>query len=151
MALNLGTVGQANGLSQSSGPFQLISSQVNGSVLGSLSGVTIGEDGIVTSLFTNGTSRPIYKLPIATFRNPDGLASRTGNAWNQSDVSGPYTLKDAGTQGAGKVSAGALESSTVDLAQEFSNMIITQRAYSASGKIITTADEMLDELIRLKR
>ena len=151
IALNLGTLSQANGMSQSAGPYQLISSQVNGAVLGSLSGVSIGEDGIVSSLFTNGTSRPIYKLAVATFRNPDGLVSRSGNAWNQSDGSGNYTLKDAGTQGAGRVSSGALEASTVDLAQEFSNMIVTQRAYSASGKIITTADEMLDELIRLKR
>jgi flagellar hook protein FlgE len=151
IALDLGTVNQADGLSQSAGAYQLISSQVDGAVLGSLSGVTISEDGIVSSLFTNGTSRPIYKLAVATFRNADGLTSRSGNAWTQSDASGNYTLKDAGTQGAGKVSSGALEASTVDLAQEFSNMIVTQRAYSASGKIITTADEMLDELIRLKR
>jgi flagellar hook protein FlgE len=151
LTLNLGTIGQTNGLSQSAGAYQLISSTVDGAVLGSLAGVSISDAGIVTALFDNGTSRAIYKLAIATFRNPDGLDSRTGNAWVQSNESGAYTLKDAGTQGAGVVAPGSLESSTVDLAEEFTNMIVTQRAYSAAGKIITTADEMLDELIRLKR
>jgi flagellar hook protein FlgE len=66
-------------------------------------------------------------------------------------ASGEFSLKEAGTGGSGVVRSASLESSTVDLALEFSNMIITQRAYSASSKIITTADEMLDELIRMKR
>jgi flagellar hook protein FlgE len=136
---------------QAASPSRLISSNVNGSILGALSGVQIGKDGIVSALFDNGTSVAIYKVPVATFLNPDGLASQNGNAWLATTDSGPFSLLDAGKQGAGAIAPGSLESSTVDLAQEFSNMIITQRAYSASGKIITTADEMLDELIRLKR
>jgi flagellar hook protein FlgE len=151
MTLDFGTAGQTDGLTQSSGGYQLISSTVDGAVLGNLSGVDIGEDGIITALFDNGTRRPIYRLPVATFRNPNGLDSKTGNAWLATDTSGPYTLKEPNTQGAGKIAPNTLESSTVDLAEEFTNMIITQRAYSASGKIITTADEMLEELIRLKR
>jgi flagellar hook protein FlgE len=136
---------------QADSPSRLISSNVNGTILGSFEGVSVGEDGIVTALFDNGTTRPIYKLPLATFRNPNGLNNQDGNAWIETQTSGAVSLLDAGTQGAGRLSSGALESSTVDLAEEFSNMIITQRAYSAAGKIITTADEMLDELIRLKR
>ncbi len=136
---------------QAASPSRLISANVNGSIIGALAGVQVTKDGLVNALFDNGTARNIYKLNIATFRNPDGLVTQQGNAWLASDASGPFSLLDAGKQGAGTVNSGALESSTVDLAQEFSNMIITQRAYTASGKIITTADEMLDELIRLKR
>lgn len=136
---------------QAASASRLISSEVDGAVLGAYAGVSIDENGIVYSLFDNGQSRAIYKLPVATFPNPDGLTNYNGNTWLEDVNSGPYSLLTAGTQGAGKVSSGALESSTVDLAEEFTNMIITQRAYSAAGKIITTADEMLDELIRLKR
>jgi flagellar hook protein FlgE len=136
---------------QAASPSRLISSTVDGAILGSLAGVQISRDGIVSALFDNGKSTPIYKIPIANFRNPNGMVSQNGNTFLATDESGPFTLLDAGKQGAGFVAAGSLESSTVDLAQEFSNMIVTQRAYSASGKIITTADEMLDELIRLKR
>jgi flagellar hook protein FlgE len=136
---------------QADSPSRLISSNVDGSILGAFEGVTVGEDGIVTALFDNGTARPIYKLPLATFRNPNGLSNQSGNTWTETDTSGVVSLLDAGTQGAGRLVSGALESSTVDLAEEFANMIITQRANSASGKIITTTDEMLDELIRLKR
>jgi flagellar hook protein FlgE len=130
---------------------RLVLSNVNGTALATLTGVTISADGIVNALFDNGTSRPIYKIPLAMFANPNGLTNEDGNAWTENAESGPASLADALTQGAGKVVGGSLESSTVDLAEEFSNMIITQRAYSASGKIITTADEMLEELVRLKR
>lgn len=136
---------------QADGPSRLISSNVNGAILGAFEGLSIDHEGIVTALFDNGTSRAIYKLPLATFRNPNGLSNQSGNAWIETDTSGVVSLLDASTQGAGRISSGSLESSTVDLAEEFANMIITQRAYSAAGKIITTADEMLDELIRLKR
>ena len=77
------------------------------------------------------------------------MSALTGNAWIETDYSGQALLKQAKTNGAGTISANSLEQSTVDLATEFSNMIITQRAYSAATKIITTADEMLDELTRL--
>ena len=77
------------------------------------------------------------------------MTAISGNAWIETDYSGQALLKQANTHGAGTVAANALEQSTVDLATEFSNMIVTQRAYSASTKIITTADEMLDELTRM--
>ena len=115
----------------------------------SYSGVQIDESGVVTALFDNGETRPIAILPLATFANPNGMEALTGNAWIETDSSGQALLKRAGTNGAGEISSNALESSTVDLATEFSNMIVTQRAYSAATKIITTADEMLDELTRM--
>ena len=86
---------------------------------------------------------------MATFANPNGMDALTGNAWLETDSSGQALLKQAGTNGAGEISGSSLEQSTVDLATEFSNMIVTQRAYSAATKIITTADEMLDELTRM--
>ena len=82
-------------------------------------------------------------------RPPRGLKS--GTIFSQSGNSGGFVLRDAGTSNAGKIAPSSLEASTSDLAEEFTNMIITQRAYSAATRVITTADEMLDELIRIKR
>jgi len=149
--LGIGTNGQTNGLTQFDGTSQLISSNVNGTVFGAFTGVRIDEAGVVTGLFDNGTTRDLYKLPVAIFSNPDGLSNVTGNAYALNTASGDVSLLEAGLGGAGKVSPSTLEASTVDLGQEFTNMITTQRAYSAAGKIITTADQMLDELISLKR
>ena len=93
----------------------------------------------------------IYKLPVATFPAPNGLDAQSGTVFQQSEDSGDYFLRSAGEANAGTIAPSSLEASTSDLANEFTNMIITQRAYAASTKIITTADEMLDELIRVKR
>ena len=90
-------------------------------------------------------------MPIAIFSNPNGLQSRDGNAYVQTAFSGDVLLNQAENGGAGNVVSSALESSTVDLAEEFTKMITTQRAYSASAKIITTADDMLEDLIRILR
>src|SRR3546814_21103248 len=103
------------------------------------------------ALFDNGQGKDIYQLPLGMFRNPNGLEGKTGNVYLETDRSGNFQLNLAGNGGAGDIAPGALEASTVDLAEEFTKMIITQRAYSANTKVITTADEMLDELIRIKR
>ena len=123
----------------------------DGAGFGQFSGVTIGEDGLVTALFENGDIRPVFKIPVATFPNPAGLGANTGNVFTQTDFSGLFFLRTAGTGGAGKVQNSVLEASTVDIAKEFTQMITTQRAFSASAKILTTADEMLDDLVRIKR
>lgn len=129
----------------------LDSSSSDGSATGELSDLQIDSEGFVTAIFSSGLTKKIYQIPIATFVNPDDLSPTVGGNYRVTGESGPVTLKMAGISGAGKIKSGALEASTVDLALEFSNMILTQRAYSASSKIITTADEMLDELIRMKR
>ncbi len=151
LTIDYGTDGKTDGFTQFDAPSQLISSDVNGAVFGTLRGVEVNEDGVMTAIFDNGTRQDIYKLPIATFPNANGLGNKSGNAYIQTSQSGDFTLNEAGIGGAGKIAPSALEASTVDLAEEFADMIITQRAYSASGKVITTADQMLDELIRLKR
>lgn len=147
--LNMGNVGTNDGLTNLSGKFTTNYIKQDGAKFGSYAGVSIDSSGVVTALFDNGETRPIAILPLATFANPNGMESLTGNAWIETDASGQALLTRAGTSGAGEIASEAIELSNVDLATEFSNMIITQRAYSAATKIITTADEMLDELTRL--
>ena len=151
LALDIGGVGSQSGLTQYDTPSVLATSQVNGTSFGALSAVEVDEDGFVTALFNNGLSKKIYQIPIATFADVNGLIPEAGGSYRAGPDAGILNMKNAGDSGAGVVKARSLESSTVDLAEEFSNLIVTQRAYSASSKIITTADEMLDELIRLKR
>jgi flagellar hook protein FlgE len=151
VAVNMGTQNTADGLTQYANDFTTYFINQNGVRFGTFSGVTIDKDGIVTALFDNGETTAIYKLPLATFSNPNGLSAVSGNLYRESDTSGQVLLNEANTGNAGGVSPNSLESANVDIATEFTNMIITQRAYSASAKIITTADDMIDELIRIKR
>ncbi len=90
-------------------------------------------------------------IPVATMVNPNGMDSLSGNVWIETDFSGQPTVREAGSAGSGSVQQSALEASTVDLGEEFTSMITTQRAYSAAAKIISTSDEMLEELLRVKR
>lgn len=150
MELDFGTLGEADGMTQFGASFTPVFIQQNGSRFGTFAGVTISTDGLVTALFDNGEIRTIFKLPVATFVNPNALEAHTGNIWNATEASGDYTLRVADTGPAGQTIQGALESSTVDIGEEFTKMIVVQRAYSASTKIIRTADEMLDELTRIK-
>ena len=138
-------------MTQSDAASTLYSATPNGALFGALTGVRVDGDGKVIAKFDNGVKKPIYQLPIATFLNPDGLAPLNGNAYNASVESGDVSLKVANQGGAGAVQSSALEQSTVDLAKEFSDMIVIQRAYSAASKIITMADQMLDELTNMKR
>ena len=149
--LDMGGPGSPGGLTNYDSPSQLGTSQVDGTPFGSLASVDVDDDGFVTAIFTNGLTRRIYQVPLATFGNVDGLIPEHGGVYRLGPGAGALSMRGAGIGGAGNIKARALESSTVDLAEEFSNLIMTQRAYSASSKIITTADEMLDELIRLKR
>jgi len=151
VTLNFGTQNKADGLSQFDGPSQLKGSSVDGALFGELSTIQVDSLGFVTALFENGVTQKIYKLPVAMFKNPNGLSAKTGNAYISTDASGTFNLQVAGVGGSGQVAPSTLEASTVDIAKEFTNMILAQRAFSASSRIITTADDMLDELIRLKR
>jgi flagellar hook protein FlgE len=151
VAINLGTINTAAGVTQFAGNFALSSIDQNGVTFGGFVGVNIAEDGKVTAVFDNGEQLAIFQLPLSLFANPNGLESVTGNAYRQTDKSGDILLQQAKSGGSGSVASSALESSTVDLADEFTKMITTQRAYSAAAKIITTADEMLEELIRIRR
>lgn len=151
ISLNFGTPGSAVGLTQFDSASTLISSGVNGALFGGLTGVSVDEEGVLSALFDNGVQRKVFKLPIAVFQNPNGMNQVNGNAFIRTDNSGDVTLLEAIVGGAGSISSESLEASTVDLAKEFTDLITVQRAYSASTKIITTADQMLEEMIRIKR
>ena len=151
ITLDLGTVAEANGFTQFGAEFTPGFITQNGSQFGTLAGITIDVSGLMTALFDNGETRPIFKIPLATFVNVNGLNARSGNVWNQTQASGDNTLREANNGVAGSIEQAALESSTVDIGEEFTRMIVVQRAYSAATKIISTADEMLEELVRIKR
>ncbi len=123
----------------------------NGAGVGNIVAVEVDEDGIVSAIYDNSQIRKVAKIGIATFPNPDGLQQVSGNAYRASLEAGVMLVKEAGVGGAGKISPSSLEASTVDLSAEFTGLIQTQKAYSASSKIITTADQMLEELINIKR
>ncbi|MGB0553420.1 MAG: flagellar hook protein FlgE [Alphaproteobacteria bacterium] len=151
VALDFGTPSQADGFTQFQGNFTPNFIEQNGKQFGSLSAVNIDDAGITTALFDNGETRDIFQVPVVTFNNPNGLQERTGNVYVETTDSGPAVALEPGRGGAGSIAPSALEQSTVDLADEFTRMIVTQRAFSASTRIITTADEMLEELTRIVR
>lgn len=137
-------------INQYSSNYDVAYTKQNGSELGLRTGISIDKDGYVVARFSNGETSKLYKLAIATFANVNGLIPKSGNTYQESTDSGEYNLREAGNGSAGVVEGGTLEASNVDLADEFSRMIITQRAYSAGTKVITTSDQMLEELLRLR-
>lgn len=152
IALFLGNYNSPNeAMQQKAGAYQLNKVAQNGNKFGNFAGLTIGDDGVATARFDNGVTIPIFMIPLATFVNPNGMNSQTGNVFQETSQSGLPTLRESGNGTAGVVSGTSLEASTVDLGEEFTTMITTQRAYSAASKIITTADQMLDELVNIKR
>ena len=150
VTINLGAVGGTSGLAQFDSASTLNGSSPDGSPFGNVTGVQVARDGTVTAQFSNGLLQDVYKIPIATFTNADGLSQVNGNAYVATKASGAASVNLASTGGAGAIASKSLEASTVDLASEFTNLITTQRAYSASARIITTANEMLQELERLR-
>ena len=151
ITFDLGAVDETNGLTQFASPTNVVFVQQNGAEVGELNGVSINDEGYVVASFTNGQERKLYQLPLATFANPAGLGPRSGNVFAQTDQSGEFNLRVAGRGGAGVLAPSALEAANVDLAEEFTKMIITQRAYSANSRVITTTNSMLEELIQISR
>jgi len=145
VSVNFGTVGTSSGVTQYD-TASTLASTVDGSAFGTATGVTIGKDGTVTAQFSNGLSQAVYKIPLATFTNEDGLGQVSGNAYVATQASGAANVNSADAGATGSIASNSLEGSTVDLATEFTNLITTQRAYAASAQIITTADQMLTTL-----
>jgi flagellar hook protein FlgE len=127
-------------------------SSVDGYASGTLEDFSIGADGIIMGVYSNGKQQPLGMVALAKFDNPAGLSKLGSNNYVATANSGDFVNGVmAGDDGSGMLSAGSLEMSNVDLSYEFSQMIITQRGYQANSRIITTADEMLQELVNLKR
>lgn len=156
ISFDIGTPGTADGLTQFSSDdgapdIQLYGIEQDGARYGQMSSVEIDDDGRVTANFDNGETTEIYEIPLATFPNANGLQKHSGNVYSATTESGAYLLSEAGEAGAGTIAASALEASTVDIADEFTRMIVAQEAYSAASRVITTSDEMMDELINMVR
>jgi flagellar hook protein FlgE len=141
----------AGGLTQYNSQSVVQSVNTNGTAFGNLTNIEVDDKGYVSAIFDNGVTRRIAQVAVATFSNPNGLKGVNGNAYRVTNESGTYSLKTPGGGGAGSIAPSTLEASTVDLSTEFTGLITTQRAYSASSKIITTADQMLEELLSIKR
>jgi flagellar hook protein FlgE len=123
----------------------------DGAPMGVMTSYAIGENGVVTGLFTNGLSENIGQICITKFANPNGLLRDAANLFSAAQNSGLAQDGVAAGSGRGYVRAGALESSNVDIAKEFTDMIVTQRGFQANARTITTSDQMLQELINLTR
>ncbi|MCP1501887.1 flagellar hook protein FlgE [Curtobacterium herbarum] len=127
-----------------------ISSQ-NGHEAGSLKSYSISKDGTVMGTFSNGASLAVGRIALATFANPAGLEKTGASGYRATANSGAATVGVPGSAGVGSLAAGTLEMSNVDLSQEFTNLIVAQRGFQANARIITTSDEVLQELTNLKR
>lgn len=125
--------------------------QQDGYTMGYLESFKIDQSGVITGVYTNGTNRALGQVALASFTNPGGLEKAGENTYVVSNNSGAPKVGEVGVAGKGKIIAGALEMSNVDLAEQFTDMIVTQRGFQASSRTITTADQMLQELLSLKR
>ena len=153
--LNLGRFGSSNGLTQfSSGSesgLSVNSFDQDGIPLGSFSSVTTQRNGDVRINYDNGLSRVVARVPVTVFKDPDKLQHLDGQAFLRTTESGEARVVEAGEDGAGALSTNAIERSNVDIASEFSKLILAQRAYSANTKIVTTVDELLQETLNMRR
>jgi flagellar hook protein FlgE len=138
-------------VTQFGAPSGVIDRTVNGFASGTLERITVDPQGRVMAQFTNGESRALAQVVLNRFINPDGLVKSGDNLFIESVESGQPLSGAPTTNGLGKVVSGAVEQSNVDLGKEFVDMIITQRAFQANSRAITTSDEMLQELVNLKR
>jgi flagellar hook protein FlgE len=122
-----------------------------GSAQGTLESFSLGNDGSITGVYSNGLRQVIGQLALANFANPSGLTKAGNSSYVVGDNSGTARIGVAGTGGRGSLAAGALEMSNVDLAQEFTGLIIAQRGFQANSKVITTSDQILQDLVQMKQ
>lgn len=123
----------------------------NGYPMGYLENFKIDQSGIITGVYSNGTNKLLGQVSLASFVNPGGLGKEGESTYVVTNNSGEADIGPSGVAGKGKLIAGALEMSNVDLAEQFTDMIVTQRGFQANSKSITTSDQMLQELLTLKR
>jgi flagellar hook protein FlgE len=151
MTMTIGKIGDTNGLTQLSDSFAPTSITKDGSPVGNLTGVEIDEDGYIKATYDTGFIRTVYQIPLVDVPNPNGLTTLDNQTFQVSSTSGSFFLWDAGDGPTGSVEGYAREGSAVDVAQELTNLIQTQRAYSSNAKVIQTVDEMLQETTNIKR
>lgn len=137
------------GLTSSSS--SLVTTMQDGYASGSLTGFSVGSDGVITGTFSNGLTRTLGQLAIATFTNTEGLVSKPHNTWVVGANSGLPVITTPESLGAGSVISGALETSNVDLTSEFIGLITATTGFSAAGRVISTSNDLLNELLVLAR
>jgi len=138
-------------LSQLASEYSVTNSNQDGAPIAAADSFDIGRDGSFRARYSNGIEIDIFRIPVATFTNPNGLADRNGTVFSETADSGAANIVSAGTLGAGFMEARALEESNVDISDEFGHMIVSQRAYGMNGKIIQAVDEMTSYLVQLSR
>ncbi|MFV3129445.1 flagellar hook-basal body complex protein [Niveispirillum sp. KHB5.9] len=152
ITLDLGTFGEATGLTEYEGNAINVTSLLqDGSPQGTFRDVEIRENGDVVANYDNGRRRVIAQVPLVLFNNPNALGRETGGTFTETADSGRARFTSTGVNGAGVIAASSIEGSNVDIAQEFTKLIVAQRSYTANTRVITTTDEMLTETINLKR
>lgn len=151
VSLDFGTPNAFSGLVQFGGTSSAASISQDGYEEGFFSSSTVNQDGKVVALFTNGQTKTVGQIQLATFSNPAGLSSTGNNLLSPTLASGSAVLKTALSGRVGSISSGALESSNVDIAEEFTKLIVSQRAFQANARTITTTDEVLQELVSIVR
>ena len=139
-----------NGLTQFAGLYNVSVANQNGAELGLKTGLEIDREGYVNARFSNGTLSRLYKLPIVTFPSATNLQEISATSYVESAESGSPLLQEAGVSQAGFLETTAIEQSNVDLADEFTRLIVTQRAYSANTRVVNTVDQMTEDLLRLR-
>jgi len=150
--LNLGEVGSAvDAVTQFAEQSSTKAFKQNGYPMGYLESYKIDQSGVITGVYSNGSNRTLGQVALASFTNPGGLEKAGESTYTVSINSGDPNVAPSGVAGKGKILAGALEMSNVDLAEQFTDMIVTQRGFQANSKTIQTSDAMLQELLTLKR
>lgn len=151
VTINPGTVNGFDGLAGFARQSNAVVNSQNGYQAGDLQDISIDKTGVITGFFTNGVSRSLAQIALAQFNNPSGLLRSGDNVYEESANSGLAVAGFAGVSNTSTMTPGALENSNVDISQEFTNMIVTERGFQANSRVITTSDEMLQELVNLKR
>ncbi|MFG6531315.1 MULTISPECIES: flagellar hook protein FlgE [unclassified Sulfitobacter] len=151
LEIDFGAPGTFEGMTQFSGDYTPPAFSDDGTETGSLERAEMSDSGILYGVFDNGQRRALFQVPLANVANPDQMRSVDGNAYVATRDSGAVSIGNPMLNGLGSINSGALEGSNVDIAEELTDLIQTQRAYSSSAKIITTSDEMLSETLSIKR
>lgn len=151
VSLDLGVSNAFNGLTQFSGNSSVATTNQDGFEAGFFLSSNVNQSGTIDALFTNGQTKNIGQLQLAAFSNPNGLSKQGDNLFAQTAASGTSVLSTALSGKFGSIVGGALEGSNVDIAEEFTNLIINQRAFQANARTITTTDDILQELVNLVR
>ena len=150
--INLGTIGsQKNTVTQCASESSTKAFYQDGYTMGYLDNFKIDQSGVITGVYSNGTNRPIGQIALASFTNQGGLEKTGSNTYVQSNNSGLANIGTSGIAGKGSLLAGTLEMSNVDLTEQFTDMIVTQRGFQANSKSIQTADTLLETVLALKR